>query len=255
MTVYNFVIEVLNSDILAAEIRASAITVALDHIDSSGSDVSIVFKSSLSEPEISILAAIAAAHAPLALPLSDFPIVRSAITKTGWHYEPRVLQFSLGKTSSLRSQNPSGSSKNDATLHFWDANGDELLPDGPETEEAFAARVFSSATKTLLRWEPAYDRELIGGSLQVRAVPTVDIMCWALIAPDIPSNLGGSVPFIDGGLNLSFLGQSRRFDMNGRGAKLIKYDPVHHSGAMAIVVLHPANTDLDIQMIFEQYKE
>jgi hypothetical protein len=60
---------------LTKEIQASAITVALDHINSSGSACDVVFKAELSEEELTILDNVLALHNPAPIINTATPVV------------------------------------------------------------------------------------------------------------------------------------------------------------------------------------
>lgn len=71
-----------NTDRLTLEIRASAITVALDYITTAGDDCTIYFKADLSTDNVTILDSVVAAHSGEPLPVgpSDVNIASSVVT-------------------------------------------------------------------------------------------------------------------------------------------------------------------------------
>lgn len=77
----------INSDRLSQEIRLSAITVALDYINTAGTSVNIFFKADLSESEITLLDAILASHVNTPLP--------SAVTKVEVTSTPAIASKTL----------------------------------------------------------------------------------------------------------------------------------------------------------------
>lgn len=82
MTKYTYT-KTVRSDQLEDEIKASAITIAEHHIDTSGSDIDIWFQTDLSAGEIIILDALVAAHIPVAYvsPVTEVSITNALDTE------------------------------------------------------------------------------------------------------------------------------------------------------------------------------
>ena len=78
---------------------------------------------------------------------------------------------------------------------------------------------------------------------------------WIIVAPDIPEEYGGSVPFMAGGWNLSFYTDGQVIAMDGKTTSELKYDPTYHTGKIAMICKHAVGVEIGIQIMFELYKE
>jgi len=97
MTTYNYNItdfpnHKIDVDRLTSEIRNSAITIALDHIDSDNSSASIIFKSDISSGEKTVLDNIVAAHSGNPLPENVIQQVKIAVEQPKYIEEGNVTQ-------------------------------------------------------------------------------------------------------------------------------------------------------------------
>jgi len=187
-------------------------------------------------------------------------IQRTKTTKTGWHYEPRSLDFYSSKLNSLYNRKDDGAGIDDGTdygdgvLKFYNASNTELVQGGSETDADFQIRLDAGCVKTHLDWQSTYDFDIIGGALQIKNKPTDRAYIWCIVAPDIPENLGGSVPYFAGGINLEFFtaGASMKFD--GRGIKSFVYDPVNNSNKVRFIIKHKAGEQIGLQIMIDQFK-
>jgi hypothetical protein len=187
-------------------------------------------------------------------------IQRTKTTKTGWHYEPRSLDFYTAKLNSLYNRKEDGNGVDDGTdygdalVKYYNSAGTELVQGGSETDQDFQTRLTNNCTKTVLDWQSTYDFDIIGGSLQTHNEPTDRIYIWCTMAPDIPANMGGSVPYFAGGINLCFFksGTIQRFD--GRGIKSFAYDPVYNSNKIRFTVKHKQGEQIGLQIIIDQFR-
>ncbi len=193
------------------------------------------------------------------------PILRQKTTKTGWHYEPRSLDFFTGVYKSLYNRKhdgngiEDGTDYGDATLKFYDASGVELAyqtgtGNETETEAIFQARLDNNCVKTVMDWQPTYDMDIIGGVMMISSSPANRAYMWVVVAPDIPENLGGSVPHVAGGWNLQFFNAKDKILVDGRGAKFLAYDPVYNSNKLRTIIKHAAGDNIGMQIIFESFK-
>lgn len=252
---------------LTKEIQASEITVALDYITTTASTTSVFFKATLNSGEITELGDLVTAHnstpeAPVEVQYDADGAVLSRVktTKTGWHYEPRSINFVTCKPSSHYNRKHNGGSiaastdYGDAVLRFWDTSDTELIKGAEESAEDFQTRVTANCTKTCLDWHPTYALEIVGGMLQILEPPTSDAYMWAIIAPDIPEAYGGNVPFLAGGFNLKFFKSGSIEHYDGRSAKMINPDFVDNSSKFRIVVKHEAGVQIGIQVYFEHFR-
>ncbi len=192
------------------------------------------------------------------------PLTHTKHTKTGWHYEPRSLDFVTSKHLSLYNRKHDGNTMSDgtdygdATLKFYDDAGVELsyqqTGHEEETDGQFQTRLSMYCVRSIMDWQPTYDMDIIGGILMVRGAPVVDTYMWTIVAPDIPEFMGGSVPHVAGGWNLSFFTANDKIIVNGRGSKTIVYDPVYNSNKFRTVVKHAVGAQIGLQMVYEHFK-
>lgn len=187
-------------------------------------------------------------------------IIRTKTTSTGWHYEPRALDFYTAKLGSLYNRKDDGGDIDDGTdygdaiMKFYNAANAELVQGGVETDVAFQTRLTNFCVKTIIDWQSTYDFDIIGGKLQIKDRPDSSTYIWCIIAPDIPAFLGGSVPYFAGGFNLSFYAPGDSQDFNGRGVKSFLYDPVYNSNKVRFIVKHALGDQVGLQIIIDQFK-
>lgn len=196
------------------------------------------------------------------------PIQRMKTTKSGWHFEPRSMDFFTSKAGSLynRAYNTAqiltGTDLGDGVLSFFNASAVAMTQNiaGGETLAAFQARLDAldgtGCVETYADWEPNYSFDLVGAYFQIVSPPPASnpAYLWVIIAPDVPANLGGSVPFCNGGWNLAFFGDRVTFDVDAKGVKSFNYDPVYHSGKIRLLIKHDPGVKIGIQIIYKQYK-
>lgn len=184
------------------------------------------------------------------------PLTRPKVTVSGWHYSPRAINWTTGQMNSMHNTKCSGEGWGDAGLKFFDSNGDELVQGQSESDADYQLRLDSNCTRTVMWFLPLdapYD--IVGSMFSMKNAPTEDTYAFLTVAPDIPENLGGMVPFFSGGLNLAHLADRQVIYLNGRGAKTVYPDPVYHSNEMWLIIHHPAGQKTNCQIIYEFYKE
>jgi len=187
-------------------------------------------------------------------------LIRVKTTKTGWHFEPRSLDFYSSKLNSLYNCKDNGAGiddgtdYSDASLKFYNASNTELVQGGSETDIVFQTRLDAGCVKTTLDWQSTYDFDIIGGSLQLKNEPTDRAYLWCVIAPDIAENLGGSVPYFAGGINLQFFKAGSSMSFDGRGIKSFQYDPVYNSNKVRFIIKHKLGEQLGLQIMIDQFK-
>lgn len=188
-------------------------------------------------------------------------IQRYKTTKTGWHYEPRSLDWSTSTHKSLYNRKHDGAGIDDGTdygdahLLFYDASGAALVQGELEADADFQVRLTANCIKSIMSWQPAYDMDIIGGIFQVKNIPVERAYLWTIIAPDIPEASGGNVPHASGGWNLQFFKENDTLIIDGRGSKTISYDPVYNSNKFHMIIKHGAGAKIDIQMIYDHFKQ
>jgi hypothetical protein len=175
------------------------------------------------------------------------PLYRMKITKTGWHYQVHSMEFTTSKLNSVYDKNSAETSFGFHTLKFYKADGSEITSGVQADLDAYCV-------KTIIDWEPAFDVELIGGTLYQSAIPTTNIRMWVTALPDIPVAYGGSVPFVTGGLNLKLMELGRVLDIDGKTPKLLPYSATNHTNKMRIILTHDAGVQHDLLMMYKLFR-
>lgn len=144
------------------------------------------------------------------------PLTRTKITRAGWHYQAHSIEITTSKyTGGFYNSDITGTDLTYGSIKFYDVNGTELTN---QTD------IDANCVETVIFWEPTEDIEVLGGVIFQASVPTNDVRLWIMAAPDIPAANGGSVPFVQGGLNLKYMGTGQIFDIDGRTPKLMPYN-------------------------------
>lgn len=258
---------------LGLEIGGSSIVTSLDHIDTSGDDLDIWFKAELSVDDATTLNALIAAHVPTVIPdpallvttdepkdADGSPLSRVKVTKTGWHFEPRNIYWKTSTAGSMFSKKfdghtPAGCTDiGDVTVKFYDEDGTALTQGQEESDGDYQTRLTANCTKTVMDWHPTHDMEIVGGALKVVGNESKIAWGWLIIAPDIPANYGGSVPFLQGGCNIGMFKEREFVAFDGRTPKFMAYDPVYKSNKLRVMVLHEVGLAMDTLVRFEIFK-
>ncbi len=188
------------------------------------------------------------------------PLIRTSVTKTSWHYEPRAIDFFTSKYNSIYNRKhdgatiDDGSDYDDATMVFYNGSGTELKRGDYGSDELFQQVLSTQCAKTVVYFEPKFAYEIFGATLNVCCPPEDRAYLWVLIAPHIPEEYGGSVPFMAGGLNLKMFKDGTVVKYDAKTSKEIPYDPVNHTGTIGLVVKHGLGVAISLQMQFEFYK-
>jgi hypothetical protein len=256
--IYNFNKEA-KIELLQKQIQESAIITALDHINASGSDLSVTFKAALSESDETLLTSIVNAHDaselfsqdPLAVLIQEdltvpkdpdgASIHRVKAAKAGWKAQFHSMRITTAKTDGVVSKKRDGSNTGFCTIIMKDSQGNVTT-----TEE--------DCVETVVTWEPQYDMEIVGGQVFQKEPPTTDVWMWVTAAAHIPAEYGGSIAFTEGGINLQDVGIGGVADFDGRAAKYIAYDAVYHSGRFEICLKHDAGVKHSLTLTFELFK-
>lgn len=253
--IYDYVKSV-NVEKLDAEIRASAITVALDHVTVLGPDVTITFKASLSNSEKTLLDTLVDDHVntpseqvPTLVQL-DQPadtngriMVRPTAAAAGWVFSLIPIEFSTAKLNSLHAKKPDGTSRAGISYKIYDANDAEITD----------AQNEGNAVKTVIDFEPPHDYEIIGGYVQQKVTPTTDMRMWVVAVPDVPEAYGGSKEMV-GGVNLKFIDPTDKVNADGRVAKYMAYNATYHTNKLRLIVKHDAGIQHDLLLILEMFR-
>ena len=172
-------------------------------------------------------------------------VVRLKVSNKGETMHVRYLEFETSVLGSLYNRDKTDADYGDANLKFYDASDVELTTQ---------AAIDASCVKTVLRWEPTFDFEVIGGSVRALVAPANDVRLWCTGVPDIPAGSGGSKELISG-CNFKFMNDKEKELLDGRTPKYMAYN----GGAPALniiqkTVLHPVAEKCKFLVEYEVYK-
>lgn len=163
-------------------------------------------------------------------------ITRTAATQKGWRTELQAIE---AKTSSdwfyHKDQNQNDLNITSVTMY------DEQ---GQVTSQEF------QAVKTVVRWAPSFDYEIIGGKITQEEKPMTDVRFWILGAPAF-----GGVAFSQGGVNLKKIGEHNEVSVDGRAAKYMPYIEGLGVNVFDFVFTHQKGYQHDIQIFLELYRK
>jgi hypothetical protein len=185
-------------------------------------------------------------------------LTRDKHTQTGWHFNPRAISWECGQAKSLHNADIHGADLGDATINFLDVSGNPIVQ-GILTDLAFQILLTGTCVATYVDWWPQVTVDLYGARLMVKGVTAAPAYGYVVVAPDIPSYLGGSVPFGSGGFDLSFIYDSGtqkntgQFEFDGQGVKTLTFDPTYRSNKLRIQVNHPLGYAAGLHIIFQEY--
>lgn len=179
-------------------------------------------------------------------------ITKPAATQKGWHYQVHSVSFEVGKKDSTYNKDDNGNDLGYTEIKFYDHIDIEQATDITDQSQLF---IDANAKKTVVRWCPTYDFEIISGSIKQISKKNTDIFLYvnAKVVTGYPApNDWLKVPFIQGGINLNYIGADEPLETNGRASK-------HFNGSLGdhfeIVVNHEIIEKHKITILFETYKD
>lgn len=182
-------------------------------------------------------------------PDGDF-ILRSKVTKPGWTYDQRVIEFTTSKLDSASSNRFDGADWGDFSLKYYDVDGAELIA-------PTQAVLDSSCKATALSWEPTYQYDLFGGELSILSLPAgyedrFDAKVWIVGVPFLPYPIG-EVEMV-GGRTLK--GAGTVISVDGRTGKGMVPDPTYHTNELLTYIEQGSvGEQFRLEMVFEHYFE
>lgn len=174
------------------------------------------------------------------------PLARIKITTSGWHYQMYGIEFETGTLNSIVDLNADGTAGNACSIKYFKSNGDELTS-GTQLE------LDLYCVKTVVYFEPLWDYEIIGGQFRQLSIPQQDIRLNVIAVPDVPTQYGGSVPFVNN-INLRYIGNSDRIQTDGRTSKRLLYDATNHTNKLAFIVNHGIFFNHKMQLMLEIFR-
>jgi hypothetical protein len=248
---------VVASDRLTNEIQASAISIALDYINTAADECDIWLKDVLSGGDETILNGLVAAHSGEALVQPPSPVslpglmtatdgrlvVRNTTANQTKTFNLKCFNFKPGDSSSVENLDSDFNGIGDITATCYKA-------DGTVTADP------TLAVKTVLDWEPSNSYDIIGGWIDIPGTVTGGTPGeWYITiigVPDVPAVYGGSVVFVSP-VDLSLVTQARIVS-DGRATQFMKHDATYHTNKLRLIVKHPASsTNPRLQMYLETF--
>lgn len=177
-------------------------------------------------------------------------LTRIATTIEGWHYQPHAIEFTTAKYGGFYNKKIDSSdffTETDlgfVTMKIYDSNNSEITSSQNE----------GNAVKTVIDWMPLHDYEVIGALYYQQNEPTQDIRLWVFGVPDVPAAYGGSIPFVQGGINLKHVGTGHGFSSDGRSSKYMTYNATTKTNKFRIILKHPTGVQHTGMIAWEIYK-
>lgn len=173
---------------------------------------------------------------------------RTKVAPTGWHYQLMSFEVVTSKKDSLFCKDAEDTDLGLVSVKFYNSEDEDISNEDQSVLD-------TDCVKTVVDFEATFDIEIFGGILHHEGSPASDVRVWIVAAPEIPVELGGKVHFFNGGLNLKYITSAEAVKTDGKVPKKIKYDPDYHSGALRLIIKHPAGLKHGLQLGFEYYKE
>lgn len=172
-------------------------------------------------------------------------IIRQASATAGFHYQLPFIEFETSNITGLYYKDASGNNITHATAKYY-KSGDIECSDQADAD--------SNCIKTVIDFEPNYDFEIVGAMLLQKDRPSQDLRCWVQAVPDVPEAYGGTKPFTQGGINLTFIPPESYFDVDGRASKYMTYSATNHTNKLRMIFKHNAGFKHKIAICYEIFK-
>lgn len=180
--------------------------------------------------------------------IDGIPFFRMKASKKGWSFWAVPIEITTSTIGgSVYCKDSNGNDVPGVTAKIYNDNNVEITVPGVLDAN------LSTCTKTVVDFEPAFDYEMIGGSLRINSNPIQDIRLWIVGAPDIPAIYGGSKEFASG-INLKFMAPDSSFEIDGRVTKYVTYNNTTHTGKLRIILKHPAGASVNMQFVIHTYR-
>jgi hypothetical protein len=171
-------------------------------------------------------------------------IIRPKAAKSGWTYHLTAPEFTTSTINSLYHKDIAGNDLNESWVKFYDVNNTELTTQGS---------CDTDCVKTVFTFEPAWDYEIIGGTIKTFNDITDNIRIWVVAVPDVPAIYGGSKVMAQN-INLKFIDSNNGIEADGRVSKFMQYSNTYHTNKVQMTVRHPAGAKEAMMMAFEVFK-
>lgn len=182
------------------------------------------------------------------------PIFKSIIALRDMVFKPRCFDFITGKHLSLCNISSDGSQLNDASISFFDASFVAIEKSEQEDDEQYQARLDSTCVNTWLIFTPSVKYAIKSGEIRYKGTISGESDVWVEVAPHIPKQYGGSVPFMDGGLPIDFYKEKESIIIDGINCAIIEIDETYLSHRLGVKISHSVGEKIGILAIFNKYQ-
>jgi len=191
----------------------------------------------------------------------NIPLMKTQVAQSGWHFEPRSLDFFVGKHNSLYNRLSSGTmdvegadDAGDGVLVFLTTSGTPIIKGESEEESAYQTRLDETCVASKVIFTPDYNWKPIGASIQVVNKPNWSAYLWGYI--DLSIFEAPNINFLNGGWNIRFAqdgATSYKID-----ARTTSDDPIPAGLPFVILVRHGLvnnTTRFGVQVALEHYRK
>lgn len=181
-------------------------------------------------------------------------ILKSKVTKPGWTFDQRGIEWKTATLSSVISKKKDLSDWGDVSIMFFKDDGGLTQMVSPTQAE-----LDTDCVRTCMLWEPLYDYDLLGGEIEIIEDPTGyennrNASLWIVAVPDLTEAQGGSIEMVGGRiLPPSIEHNGRVLKADGKGVKTLYYDAVYHTNKMDVTIDHAAGEKFRLEIVYEHY--
>ena len=182
------------------------------------------------------------------------PIYRNIIAESNMLFQPRCIDFTTGKYNSICNKSSDGIDIGDAELLFFNELKSQIVKGETETDQEYQARLDLECEYTHMYFTPNYKYAIKSGEIRYKGTLGEESDVWIEVAPHIPKEYGGSVPFINGGLPLDFYAEKSPIVIDGGTCTVLNVDLTYYSHRLGVKIEHGIGAKLDILSIFNIYR-
>ena len=183
-------------------------------------------------------------------------INRNAYGKKGWTYLAHPIEFTTSEKDSVFSEDFKGDDRADYALRFYDDAGVELT-------DQTAIDAYCVETRLTIR--PAYDYEVISGTVDIHSAITENIRMWVVGGVmdqyDMPWQYPAAgiyqVKEFAGGINFKYIGADQKMETDGRAAKFMaknKTGVPFQTNQFQFIMKHLVGCKKDFMVVLEYFR-
>lgn len=181
------------------------------------------------------------------------PFVQNVIAPKGWGYIDLSFNFKLNETGVNCSKLTFDVSRDlDGATDFGGLSEEFLKSDFTKIVSPVASDFTNNIRWRRIDFEPTFDYVIVGGRFSVAAPTDNHGRVWCYGAPDVPSSLGGSHPFMVE-KSLTHITKDQSFIADGRTAKLMPYDATYHTNKLTAFLNHELSESGHIEISYQMY--